>query len=314
MSTTTGIIIGLSILTVRIIYHYLKQKKEDAEMEVEAYALHASHFKSIKELIIKRKFEEADNQISNLSDDELTICIDYLCLILKENDFQAWLQKSQNKDIPNLFLGVHYDFLAWQARSHKLGNEVKEKDALTFLEFEEKAMEQFYNVDETGQFGAETHNRLIRTCRSLERDEDATLHFHKAIELNPNLLAAYINHAENVQPKWGGNYDLIHDLLNSLPEQKLIQQVVKLKLIWDAFVIEDNYFGKNMEDLTKLANTTIQEIDKELSNKTPSSIQKYIAYIYMFFIAYEIDNTELTEKYFENMEGSLAIYTHGVVL
>ncbi len=313
MSPTTGIIVGISILAGRFIYHFLKERNADiSSSKFEAYTMNSQHLKDIKALLEQKKYNLVELEISNLSADKLSQLADYIGLFFQETDFEDWLNNSTNSNIPHLFLGVHYDFLGWQARSHQRASEVSHNQAVSFHEYQNKARRQYNKVDENSPFMTEVHSRLIRIYKSLGQRQLAMSHFQHAIAANPNHLAAYANCSEMVQPKWGGSYDSINNLLNDLPDNQLIKQVIRLKLTWDALIMEDNYFGGKVEELPKLAHETIKRIDQELSTQPPQSIQKFIAYIYMFYIAGELNNKKLEQKYYNQMNGAFSIYSHGV--
>ena len=304
-------IVGIAAIILREVYVKIKRAKEPKEMD---YSLGSQNVRNTKIYLQNKDYNRVETHISSLKADELSQTVDYIALSFSEDDLSKWLANSKNTDIPNLFLGVYYDFQGWKVRSHETANKVSNRQFADFHTYQEKAMEQFYNVSESGDFIAETHNRLIRVCKALGRTESAAEHFQKAIAIDQNLLAAYLNYAEMIQPKWGGNNQLIDDLLKQLPDNQLIKQTVQLKLTWDALLMNENYFGGTVEELKQIAKETISKIHKSISLNEPKSIQKYIAFNYLFFIAHEFNNEKLTAEYFNKVEGFPVIYTHGVAI
>lgn len=312
MAPGIGVLIAIAVFFIRWLISSAEKDDLTFSDEFDAYAMNSRHLKTFKQLLQEQNYTLIEKEILKMPADRFSQLADYFGLILEEGDFDDWLIDTEYPDIPNLLLGVHYDFLGWQARSHNRASEVSHDQFLGFHEYQNMAIDQYNKIDNNSPFMAEVHSRSIRAYKSLGQTTTAKLHFQEAISINPNHLAAHLNYSEMIQPKWGGSHELIDDLLKTLPDNQLIKQVVKLKLTWDALLMEDNYFGGTAEELPQLASETIIKIDQECSAAPSQSIQRFIVYIYMYYIADHIKNKKLANKYYKKANGAFSIYSHGV--
>ena len=122
-----------------------------------------------------------------------------------------------------------------------------------------------------------------------------------------------MEYAENIQPKWGGNLEIIEKFIDGLTEDPLVNQTVYLKVVWDSVLANENLFGGSMKDLKEQAKALLFEIDAELNNHPPSSIQKYVLYNYMTVVSEEFGIKALNLKYNKMMAGNFTLYPFGIM-
>ncbi len=305
------IITWICFFLIYLGYKYLRKKyKKNIDL-----SLGVSEINEIKLLIEKKQFDEAERLILKLNADNLTQTLDCIGLTINTSVLLEWKEKSKNIEISNLFLAVHFNHKAWIARSHSFSRFVSKKNEDKFFDYQSKSVEYFEQISEPSVFISEVYSRLIRVEMGYYGYcDEVAYNFEKAINIDETNLWAYIHYCEAIQPKWGGNLELISKLLKSLPDITLIQHTVRLKLLLDSFIISENYFGGSMIHLENIAKDELQKTDKELSNKSISSIHRFMLYNYMKLLADQVDNNELAKKYKALSKNYHTLYPYGVII
>lgn len=299
-------IVILIALIIVVIKWFKKKPKVD-------YSFNDTTIQNINKPILNNEFSKTESEIYRLSSDMLTQTIDYIALNTKEKTLEKWLNNSAVKEVPTLILGVHYLHQAWLSRGHSKIDKVSKQGIDGFEFYQNKAFEKLQEINFDSKLSTEAYTRLIRAHMGYGQVEEAREYFYKAIEKDTDKLWAYIAYSEVIQPKWGGNTELIHELLNNLPQRRLIQQIVELKLVHDSLQSEENYFEGSMEDLKKRATKLLNTIDNELLKKDEMSIHRFVLFGYMFMLANDINQKAISAKYFKKMNNHFTLYPFGLM-
>ncbi len=300
----------LSIIGI-IIYFIRKKSGNNSSLKVD-YSFGIVEAKNARLLLVQAKYDELDLLILNLKPDILTLTVDYLALTNETAVFSNWQEKSKEKDVAKLCLGVCYLHKAWISRSHASGNDVSEEKANEFFEYQDLSWEQLSTIDDNFKLFPEVNSRLIRLAMGMQNDESITKYFINAISEDNTVLWPYLHYCEAIEPKWGGDIDMVKDLLKSLPKAPVIQQAIELKLVLDSLKMDENYFGGTAEELNQKAKTLIVKIDNEIALNPVTSINKYIVYGYIYLIAGFVNNKKLEKKYMELLNGNYTLYPFGI--
>lgn len=277
------------------------------------YSFGLKEAKNIKKEILKGEYEKAEKMIHSLSSANLSQTMDCLSLNIGEKTLEKWYEKSAQSEVSTLALGIFYGHKGWKIRGHGYAFDVKEKDALSFHDYQTKSEKLLNKITQQKKMIAEAQARLIRVHMSLGNLPKASSCFQNCIQLNANHLWAYIHQCESLQPKWGGDQQNINEFLNNLPKNTLIQQVVALKLTIDSFVAGENLFGDNEMDIKLRAQNTLKKIDQALEMNPLNSIHKYLIFGYMASISQELNDTQLLNKYYAKMHDYYALYPFGIM-
>lgn len=305
MKVLVALVIALAIL-IRVIYAYFRTR-----LKVD-YSFGLKPAQQAADLLRKGKYQAAEQTMMNCSPDDLTQVVDHIALSMKTAPLQKWLHQSGNTNLCNLCLGVHYLHLAWKARTHALASAVSDEAAMSFSAYLNQALETLQKVEGAAKLIGEKHSRLIRVYMGMDEMDEATAHFNEAIKLNPVAIWPYIHYAEMIQPKWGGSVEQVHALLKQLPPNPLIQQIVQLKLVWDAMKMEEVFFGRTPEEQQQQAMLMLKHTDGELEKKKPESIHRFVLYGYMMCLAGHLGQGALEKEYTDLVGDNLALYPFGV--
>ncbi len=305
-----AIVAVIFVLFVKPRYERYKEQKTLEDPDYYAFGLPSAI--ATKRAVENKQYAKAEQLIAELNSDDLTQTIDCLSLSMNEQIFLDWIQASQQKQIPKLFLGVHYNHQAWRARGHSYAEDVSYEGALGFFEYQDQSVEQLLEIENDPRYGEEICCRLMRNYMGMSQLPKVHEYFDKTIERNRDNLWAYVRYAEAVQPKWGGNQTLINRLLDALPERKLIVYCTKLKLLVDGLNEEKNYFSVPEEDIKARASSTVMKIDKEISANPIQSIHRYMLYGYMAIASSMLDLDLYFEKYEKKMNNYYALYPYGI--
>lgn len=305
MKLIVALVIALAILA-RVVYAYFRTRlKAD-------YSFGLKQAQQAYRLLKQGKYHEAEQIIVSCSPDDLTQVVDHIALSLKTPALQKWLHQSGNTNVCNLCMGVHYLHLAWKARTHALAADVSDDAAMSFIAYLQQSLETLQKVEGAAKLVGEKHSRLIRVYMGLDDMDEATAHFNEAIKLNPVATWPYIHYAEMIQPKWGGSVEQVQQLLKQLPANALIQQIVQLKLVWDAIKMEEVFFGRTPEEQQQQAMLMLKHTDTELEKKKPESVHRFVLYGYMVCLAGHLGQTALEKEYATLVGDNLALYPFGL--
>jgi hypothetical protein len=144
-------------------------------------------------------------------------------------------------------------------------------------------------------------------------DSLAKEYFHKAIAIDASKTWPYIHYAELIQPKWGGNLQLIEDFRKIVPANTITHDIVELKLINDSFVSEENYFNGTMKDLEIKAQGMISSIHTKYSTEETKSVNRFIVYNYMMAISDRLNKPEYLSLYERKVNGYYTLYPYGII-
>ncbi len=309
-----GFVIGfLALIAVYVAKrYYLGYKESKALKDPDYYAFGLAPAIEVKRAVEHKQYVKAERLITGMNSDNLTQTIDCLTLSMDEQVFLEWLEASNQKQIPTLFVGVHYNHQGWRARSHSYAEDVSPEGAQSFYTYQAKSGARLLQVADDPRFREEACCRLIRHYMGQGNLHLAEQYFHKTIEINKDNFWAYLRFAEAAQPKWGGNLKMIDELLALLPARKLIQHSTKLKLILDGLGAGQNYFGIPEEDIKPRTAASLAMIDKELTAESPKSIHRYVLYGYMAMLGSHLDLELYHEKYEKKMNHYYALYPFGI--
>lgn len=298
------IIIAISVL----IYFYIKRQKQAGKVD---YSFGLESAKKAKMALITADFKKTENLLNQMVADDLTQTIDYLTLSLPESTFIEWNNHTKS-DLSMLCLGVYYSHQAWISRSNKLAKNVSEKAAEGFFEYNQKAQNYLETMPQESKYLAESFSRLIRISMADGNSEAIEYYFQKAISIDSKRLWPYLHYCEAIQPKWGGDIDHITDLINSLPDEPIVQHGVMLKLLSDSNSIGENYFPNQSASIDELIKSVVQKIDEKITKTPLDSIHKYIIYNYLWLLSQEFKLSKINNKYNEMIQGYLTLYPFGI--
>lgn len=304
--TFTIILLLVVALGIFIFYKWLNtHKKVD-------YTFNNNAIVEIDAVKKNKNYSELESRIASLNSDVLTQTLDHLGLSEKEKFFLEWRNNAFNKDIAELALGVHYLHQAWRKRGHSVASEVSKEGIDGFQFYQDKAFEQLHKIADHSKYACEAYTRLIRAHMGYGQVDEAAEYFEKAIEKDPDKLWAYLAYSEVIQPKWGGNNELIADLLQRLPARRLIQQIVELKLITDSLLAEESYFEESLESVSERAKKLLLQIDKELMQQKETSVHRYVLFGYLFILSDKLGMDIFSKKYLTRINNNFALYPFGI--
>lgn len=272
-------------------------------------------FKNLIKWVKSGNHTQVDQTINAFNSDDLTQALDCLALGLTEKGIKKYQDIAVNKALSSLILGVFYGHEAWKIRGRGQGITISEDTANQFMEMLNLSATSLEDLAQHSKYGAEVNARMIRVSMGLgDGLEVADSYFRKAIQLDKNHLWAYIHFSEVVQPKWYGTKEQVVDFYKNLPDNKLIQTIVRLKLSYDSISSDQNLLtlSGSMEDLEKDVRAFISELDASNVLFKETSIHKYIIYGYMFVLASHFNHTPMSEKYWKLLENRLPLYPFGL--
>ena len=266
----------------------------------------------IKSKIEEGEYTSAEFLIKQLESDDLHQAIDHVTLNGSEEMLLKWKEEDPDSPVVDLCLGVYYMHQGSVSRSNLSIQDITTGPIKSNAEYLHKAndiLEKIEINDETIQ--AEIYARLIRVAGLTENIEGVNLYFNKCLEIDAKHLWAHIEYAEQIQPKLGGDIKTVETFIDDLTEEPLVNQVIYLKMVWDSVLTNENLFGGSMDDLKKQAKALLYEIDAELNNQPPTSIQRFVVYNYMTVVAEEYGIKALNQKYNKLMNGNFTclLYT-----
>jgi len=296
-----------------LISYYLYQKRPTFAGKKVDYSFGDVQVQKIKSKLDEQEYTSAEFLISQLDADELRQAIDHVTINGIGKTILDWKETLPDSQIANLFLGVYYIHQASLNRGNLPLDALSKKQEELFFEYSDQARDLLETVEDDKEFRAEAFAQLLRVAGTTGDFESADFYFDKCIELNPNHLWAHIEYAENIQPKWGGNLEIIEKFIDDLTEEPLVNQTIYLKMVWDSVLANENLFGGTMQDLKQQAKELLFEIDAEVNNHPPTSIQKYVLFNYMTVVSEEFGIRALNKKYNKMMEGNFTLYPFGIM-
>lgn len=278
------------------------------------YSFGRNDFKNITKWFKAGSFTQVEEAVKKLNSDDLTQLCDCIALTLTEKDILKYHNGAGDKSFSSLILGVFHSHIAYKTRGRGYGSAISEKQANEFINDLQLSVSYLSGLTQHPDFSAEASSRLIRVCMGLSEFDTAAEFFRACIKANPNHLWAYIHYAELIQPKWDDSEEQIVTFYNSLPDNNLIQTIIKLKLYYDGLVAGMNYFDKAMgiEDYYSEIRAYIKGLDESNTLFRIPSIHKYVVYGYMFSLASNLDEKQMTQKYWKLLENRMALYPFGL--
>ena len=303
----------ITIILFGLVAYYLYQKRSTFVGQEVDYSFGDSNLQKIKSKLEEQEYTSAEFLIHQLDAGELRQAIDHVTLNGVEKTLLDWKEALPDSQLANLFLGVYYIHQASLNRGNLPLDALSPKQEELFFECSDKAKDLLEKIDADDEFKAEAYAQLLRVSGTNGDFKNADFYFDKCLEISPNHLWAHIEYAENIQPKWGGNLEIIGKFIDDLTDDPLVNQTVYLKMVWDSVLANENLFGGSMQDLKQQAKSLLFEIDAELNNHPPSSIQKYVLYNYMTVVSEEFGIKTLNQKYNKMMGGNFTLYPFGIM-
>ena len=266
----------------------------------------------IKQQLDKKEYGQVEELLSKLDSDNLSHVVDHLSLNTKESELIKWYDSKNQSDAASLVLGVFYAHKGWWCRGHGVASEVTEEGALGFLDYESKAEGILTKISGNKLYVAEAHCRLIRVYMSLGDREQMLQSFNKCVSLDPLKVWAYVHKLEAIEPKWGGSKEEVSELLNQLPDSKLISDIVNMKLLGDSFTWEEWLADDENINVVEEAKSRIRSIDRELTSSPHQSILRFMVYGYIVNLSQNTGDKDLLNKYAGKMENHYTLYPFGM--
>lgn len=264
--------------------------------------------------IQNKKFRQAETMLEQFNSDDLTQAVDHIALSSTESQIKKYYDSSNGNPLSSLLLGAWYLHNAWRIRGNKPASELKEKQIKGYIGNLKLSAPLLESASGTEWLASEAYSRLIRVDMGLGNYDTAEVNFKKAIKVDKEHLWSYIHYSECIQPKWGGSIEQVQQLLNSLPDNYLIKNIVRLKLLYDSYLLNENYFklGDTAEEVNKFISDVVLTLDAEISENPPESIQRYVLYGYIYALS-SVANKDITKKYKKLVGTNLTLYPFGII-
>ncbi|MEM6964589.1 MAG: hypothetical protein AAF573_07480 [Bacteroidota bacterium] len=302
-----------TILVIALVGYFLYQKRPKFLGTKVDYSFGNVELQKIKAKIDEGEYTSAEFLIQQLDSDELHQVIDHVTLNGTGDPLLRWKEELPNSQIADLFLGIYYLHYATLNRGNDFNPKLSNKQEDLFFEYAEQATELLETIDHDDVINAEAYARLIRILGLTDDYKGAQYFFDKCMQINPHHLWAHIEYAELTQPKWGVDLATTNQFIDDLTDEPLVNQVIYLKLVWDSVLSQQNLFGGTLADLKQQAKALLFEIDAEVNNTPPTSIQKYVLYNYMTVVSEEFGIKALNQKYNKLMNGNFTLYPFGIM-
>jgi tetratricopeptide (TPR) repeat protein len=301
------------LIILGLVAYYFYQKRQTFAGQKVDYSFGDLALQKIKFKLENQEYISAELLVNQLDTDDLRQAIDHVTLNGMEKTLLDWKEALPDSQLVNLFLGVYYIHQASLDRGNLPLDALSTEQEKLFFEHSDQAKNLLENIGSDDELEAEAYAQLLRIAGTTGDFKNADIYFEKCLALNPNHLWAHIEYTENIQPKWGGNLKTIEKFIDGLTDDPLVNQTVYLKVVWDSVLANENLFGGSMKDLKQQAKELLFEIDAELNNHPPSSIQKYVLYNYMTVVSEEFGIQALNKKYNKMMAGNFTLYPFGIM-
>ncbi len=213
---------------------------------------------------------------------------------------RKWHQKSPNSHLANLFYGTNMIFLAWEARSGALADEVKDSQWSSFFDYLNEAKKALQRAIELNPNHAEAYTRMLQILMGEGASKDTKMEYYeKAIAIEPLHIGAYLKMIANLSYKWGGSREEMynfaiegleksnrHPLFSVLPLYSFVEDWVKIK-----YLDEDNDGAKAFWKEENVRNTVYTLFENQ-NDFGELSILKPIVNNYFLFIFHRMMDWE----------------------
>ena len=300
----------LMLLPVVATFFGIRKFIREIRKPARSYAFNRIDIEKLTVLLNKSAFQELEDVLKDLSPEDLTLALDHLTLTSTEKQMLKIKNKSNQAPVFELLHGIWHLHEAWKKRGHSVTSDLTEKQLQQFIDHLKLACPCIEVALKDTKLSVEAHSRLIRAYMSLGYGDTAKAHFDQAIASNPKHFWSYLHYSELIQSKWFGSEEEVRDFYKKLPQNDAIKMGVKLKLLNDGILTEENYFdifGVNLDpEIDKILNT----IDAELDYKTIPTTALYVVYGYMYVLC-PVENKALKKKYEKSIRGNYALYPFG---
>lgn len=278
------------------------------------YAFGRKDIEVISLFISNKKYEQAETMLSHFNSDDLTQAIDHVALTLNEKQLKNYYENNDKNALSSLVLGAWYLHNAWKVRSNKVASELSTKQFESYVEHLRLSGPLLQAAINESWLASEAHSRLIRVSMGLGYSEAVEEHYRASIKENPEHLWTYIHYSEAIQPKWGGSVEQVQNLISSLPSNYLIRTTLRLKLVYDSYISDENYFNlsDDPEEVNKFVADVASAVDTEIDANPPESIQRFVLYGYMYLMTQFIDKT-VQKKYKKLIGNNYSLYPFGIM-
>ena len=304
----------VAILPILAAFFFVKKLIKTLRAPAINYAFGRKDIEVIGLFISNKKYEQAEIMLSQFNSDDLTQAIDHVALTLSEKQLNNYYENSNKSAFPSLILGAWYLHNAWKVRSNKVASELSTKQFESYIENLRLAGPLLQAAINESWLASEAHSRLIRVSMGLGYSDAVEEHYRASIKENPEHLWTYIHYSEAIQPKWGGSVEQVQNLINALPSNYLIRTTLRLKLVYDSYISDENYFNlsDDPEEVNKFVADVVGAIDAELNANPPESIQRFVLYGYMYLMTQFIDKT-IQKKYKKLIGNNYSLYPFGIM-
>ena len=311
MSNALGFL--LAILPVLGVLFFIRKLLKTLRAPAINYAFGRKDIEVISLFISNKKYEQAETMLFNFNSDDLTQAIDHIALTLSEKQLKNYCENCNRNALSSLVLGSWYLHNAWKIRGHKVASELSTKQFEAYVENLRLSAPLLQAAISESWLSSEALSRLIRVNMGLGYSDEIEALYEASIKSDPKHLWTYIHYSEAIQPKWGGSIQQVQNLLDKLPDDYLIHTTVRLKLLYDSFMSQENYFklGDNPDDEEKFVVDVASAVDAELNANPPESIQKFVLFGYMYLMSQFIDKT-VQKKYKKLIGNNYSLYPFGI--
>jgi tetratricopeptide (TPR) repeat protein len=300
----------LMLLPVVATFFGIRKFIREIRKPARSYAFNRKDIEKLTVYLNKAAFQELEDTLKALSPEDLTLALDNLSLTSNEKQILKIKNKSNQSPVFELLHGIWHLHEAWKKRGHSLASDLTEKQVQQFIDHLKSACQCIETALIDSKLSVEAHSRLIRAYMSMGYGDTAKEHFHQAIAANPKHFWSYIHYAELIQSKWFGSEEEVRNFYKKLPQNDAIKMGVKLKLLNDGILTEENYFDIFGEHLDEEIDKILNGIDAELAYKTLPTTALYLIFGYIYVLC-PTENKGLRKKYEKLIRGNYALYPFG---
>ncbi|MBF9238412.1 hypothetical protein I2I05_13485 [Hymenobacter sp. BT683] len=181
------------------------------------------HSLKVDELLRNRQWMAFEATVAALPTDELTRLLDGLCATPNYTRELYHYQEAGESELQHLMAGIHDTFLAWEARSKVVAQELTEKQINGFAHYLAQAIIHLDRSFKNHHYQVEAHARLIRVHMGLNEPQDAQQAFFACRELVEDHLLGYMNYFKLAAPRWFGDAAVLAEFADEAPTTTLRQ-------------------------------------------------------------------------------------------
>lgn len=308
----------LSLIIIAVaIYIYIDSQKEktadyDPYHKRVDYSYGSAIAQKIKGYLEAQKYDEAEELLLQLSADDFSHVVDYVCLNGIKGTLGNWKRARPDDALPNLFGGAYSLHMAWVARTGKYGIELSEQEINGFEKYLMATSKYLSSVEsEHSLIAVERDARMIRMYMGMSDPEKGRAAYERCMAIAPNHVRAHLHWFGLIQPRWFGNAEMIQDYYKELPQGTVLQKIILVRLAFDGLIEQQNLLGEHHGNYQAFAKQTIVRLNKDLISQPVTSLYQYTLFNYIEYIALETNIPLLQQKYRKLVGDYYTLFPYG---